>query len=217
MFDLDTVHDMATLKGKRRPGKTGRECALAAILMMVTAPMLALCALAIRVEGFLRREARGPVFFKEVRIAGGRRFELLKFRTLTASALEGLGEGPTHIAELEKAGQMTFSGRWIKQWYLDELPQLLNIVRGDMGLIGTRPWPIELYEEEIAKGITRKRDLPGGLIGPVQAAKGTRVDGLELDLAYLELYRNGSGWALLKEDVLILLRSLGVVAKHEGI
>ena len=112
---------------------------------------------------------------------------------------------------------MTFSGRWIKQWYLDELPQLINIVRGDMGLIGTRPWPVELYEEEMSKGITRKRDLPGGLVGPVQAAKGTQVSGLELDLAYLALYRNGSGWALLKEDVLILLRSLGVVAKHEGI
>ena len=208
---------MATPKVRRRPGKTGREWALAAILMMMTAPILALCALAIRVEGFLRREARGPVFFKEVRVAGGRRFELLKFRTLTASALEGLGEGPTHIAHLEKAGQMTFSGRWIKQWYLDELPQLINIVRGDMGLIGTRPWPAELYEEEMAKGITRKRDLPGGLVGPVQASKGTRVDGLQLDLAYLELYRNGSGWALLKADVFILLRSLGVVAKHEGI
>ena len=150
-------------------------------------------------------------------MANGQSFQLLKFRTLTASALESLGEGPTHIAHLEKAGHMTFSGRWIKQWYLDELPQLINIVRGDMGLIGTRPWPVELYEEEMAKGITRKRDLPGGLVGPVQAAKGTQVSGLELDLAYLELYRNGSGWALLKEDVLILLRSLGVVAKHEGI
>ena len=168
-------------------------------------------------EALARPSARGPVFFRERRIAGGKEFELLKFRTLTAAALGGLGEGPTHIAHLEKAGQMTFSGRWIKQWYLDELPQLVNIVGGDMGLIGTRPWPVELYEEEMAKGITRKRDLPGGLIGPVQAAKGTWVNGIELDLAYLELYRNGSGWALLKEDGLILLRSLGVVAKHEGI
>lgn len=183
----------------------------------ITSPLFFLCAAAIKMEGLVRKEARGPLFFTERRIAGGRSFELLKFRTLTASALAGLGEGPTHIAELEMAGQMTFAGRWIKQWYLDELPQLINIVRGDMGLIGTRPWPVELYEEEMARGITRKRDLPGGLIGPVQASKGTRVNGVELDLAYLDLYRDGTGWALLKADVGILLRSVGVVAKHEGI
>ena len=207
-----------TVEGpEHRPGKELRERLLAAMALAITSPLFFLCAAAIKAERLLRKEARGPVFFAERRIAGGKSFELLKFRTLTASALDSLGEGPTHIAVLEKAGQMTFSGRWVKQWYLDELPQLVNIVCSDMGLIGTRPWPVELYEEEMAKGITRKRDLPGGLIGPVQASKGTRTDGLELDLAYLELYRNGSGWALLKEDLLILLRSLGVVAKHEGI
>ena len=202
---------------KQRRGKQFRERFLGAVLVAATAPLLLICTAGIGLEALLRREARGPVFFQEERMSRGKPFHLLKFRTLTASALASLGEGPTHIAVLEKAGHMTFSGRWIKQWYLDELPQLINVARGDMGLIGTRPWPIELYEEEMAKGITRKRDMPSGLIGPVQAAKGTRVNGLELDLAYLELYRSGSGWALLKADVLILLRSLGVVAKHEGI
>ncbi len=202
---------------KRRRGKELRERLMAFVLLALTSPLLVMCAAAIRLEGLVRRHARGPVFFREDRMAGGRRFQLLKFRTLTASALAGLGSGPTHIAVLEKSGQMTLSGRWIKQWYLDELPQLINIARGDMGLIGTRPWPVELYEEEMAKGITRKRDLPGGLIGPVQASKGTSVNGLELDLAYWELYQNASGWTLLKTDLLIILRSLGVVAKHEGI
>ena len=206
-----------TARRKSRPGKAWRERALASILFAITSPLFGACALSIGFEALLRPQARGPIFFREERIANGRAFRLLKFRTLSATALAGLGPGPTHIAVLEKAGQMTFSGRWIKQWYLDELPQLINIVRGNMGLIGTRPWPVELYEEEMARGITRKRDLPGGLIGPVQAAKGTSADGLELDLAYLEVYRNGSGWELLKTDTLILLRSVGVVAKHEGI
>jgi lipopolysaccharide/colanic/teichoic acid biosynthesis glycosyltransferase len=202
---------------RRRRGKTVRERLLAVGLLILTSPLFGICALAIAIEGLVRPEARGPVLFRERRVAGGQAFDLLKFRTLTASALAGLDEGPTHIAVLEQAGHLTLAGRWIKRWYLDELPQLINVVRGDMGLIGTRPWPVELYEEEMARGITRKRDLPGGLIGPVQAAKGSDDDGLELDLAYLDLYRNGSGRALLKADVGILLRSLGVVAKHEGI
>jgi lipopolysaccharide/colanic/teichoic acid biosynthesis glycosyltransferase len=208
---------MTNEKAGRRMGKELRERLLAAGLLLLTAPVAVLCAAAIKLEGLLRPGARGPVFFRERRMAQGREFELLKFRTLTASALAGLGDGPTHIAVLESAGQMTLAGRFIKQWYLDELPQLINVARGEMGLIGTRPWPLELYAEEMAKGITRKRDMPSGLIGPVQASKGTRVDGLELDLAYFELYRSGSGWALLKADALILLRSLGVMAKHEGI
>ena len=208
---------MAHRTGRFRRGKALRERVLGSFLLALASPFLLLCAAAIQLEALLRPGARGPVFFRETRISGGRRFQLLKFRTLTARALAGLGDGPTHIAVLEKAGHMTLSGRWIKQWYLDELPQLINVVRGDMGLIGTRPWPVELYEEEMAKGITRKRDLPGGLIGPVQAAKGSQADGLTLDLDYLKLYREGTDWALLKADVLILLRSLGVVAKHEGI
>ena len=147
----------------------------------------------------------------------GRRFMLLKFRTLTRSALQGLGPGPTHIKRLEQADELTTVGRFLKQWYLDELPQLINIVRGDMGLIGTRPWPIELYEEEMAKGITRKRDMPAGLIGTVQASKGDGRDPLQLDLDYWEAYRTYPGWKLLLLDLSIIKESLKTQLRHEGL
>lgn len=163
--------------------------------------------------------ARGPVFFREARIARGRVIQLLKFRTLTARALSSLGEGPTHIAHLERAGELTRVGRVLKQWYLDELPQLINIARGDIGLIGTRPYPIELYVKEVELGIDRKRVMPAGLIGPVQSRKGDPSfhDGVTLDAAYWELLQQGSGWQVLKEDIRIVLLSAKVQLEHKGI
>ncbi|HVF53626.1 MAG TPA: sugar transferase [Actinomycetota bacterium] len=204
---------------EHRPGKDLRERGAAGVALIALSPVFAVCIVAIRAEAMFRQEARGPVFFREKRMARGRVIELLKFRTLTASALASLGPGPTHIARLEEQGMLTGTGRVLKKWYLDELPQLWNIVRGDMGLIGTRPYPIELYEAELARGITRKRDMPTGLIGPVQAHKGA-TDGrsdVDLDLEYWEEYRTASGSRLLRIDLGIVARSLKVQLEHRGL
>lgn len=202
----------------RRRGKEARERLLAAALVTVLSPVYLLCIVAILLESLLDPKARGPIFFAERRMSGGREFDLLKFRILTASGLRSLGPGPTHIAVLESQGELTRVGRVLKQWYLDELPQLWNIVRGEMFLIGTRPWPLELYEQELAAGITRKRDMPAGLVGPVQAAKGSETaDNLALDLQYWEHYQHASAVKLLLIDLGILWRSFRVQLEHKGI
>ncbi|MEA2452244.1 MAG: hypothetical protein QOG04_954 [Actinomycetota bacterium] len=201
----------------RRRGKELREQALTVLMLIPAAPVLAACALGIKLEGLINRRARGPVFFLEDRVSRGNVFKLVKFRTLDAEAIAALGPGPTHIKSLEREGHLTRMGRFMHRWYLDELPQLFNIVRGDMYLIGTRPWPIELYEAEMARGITRKRDLPAGLVGPVQSRKGSGDDGLELDLAYWDAFTTYPGWKLLLLDLRILLRSAKVQLEHKGL
>ena len=204
---------------RRRLGKEWRERLLAVIALVPFGPLIAACAAAIKLEAVLYPDARGPVFFVEARVARGRVIGLIKLRTLNAAALSSLGEGPTHIATLERKGELTRVGRVLKRWYLDELPQLWNIVRGDMGLIGTRPYPLELYEEELARGITRKRDMPSGLVGPVQAAKGDprAPDDVSLDERYWDLYQHGGAWDLLLTDIRLLLRAAGVQLRHEGL
>lgn len=202
----------------RRRGKELRERLVGFVLFVILSPVFLACAVAIKVEGLVRPDARGSVFFKERRISQGREFDLLKFRILSRSATATLGPGPTHIALLEREGQVTKVGRILKQWYLDELPQLLNIVRGDMLLIGTRPWPLDLYEEELARGITRKRDMPAGLIGPVQASKGmASADPLDLDLQYWHELQTAAGWRLFLIDLGIIFRSLRVQLEHRGL
>jgi lipopolysaccharide/colanic/teichoic acid biosynthesis glycosyltransferase len=187
--------------------------------VVLASPVFVGAALAIKVEGLLDRNAGGPVFFSEDRIARGRVIRMLKFRILTTAGLTSLGSGPTHIAHLERAGELTRVGRVLKQWYLDELPQLINIAKGDIGLIGTRPYPVELYLEEMEQGITRKRDMPAGLIGIVQSHKGDSADpdGVELDRYYWELYQHASAVRLLVEDLRIVARSLRVQLEHKGI
>ena len=196
--------------------KAARERAIAAVAFVLTSPVLALAAIAIKVEGLLDRRARGPVFFRETRISHGREIQLLKLRTLDAASLASLTPGPTHINALEGV-RMTRVGGALKTWYLDELPQLWNIVRGDMLLIGTRPYPIDLYEHELAQGITRKRDMPGGLIGPVQARKGTTFDGLAADAEYWQALQRKVPGRLLLLDLKILWRSARVVLQHRGL
>ena len=199
------------------PAKARRERLLAWALLVPASPFLAIGAAAVWLEAKLDPRARGPVLFREPRIAEGRTIQLLKFRTLDAGALAELGPGPSHIAIFEKDGRMTRSGRVLKQWYLDELPQLWNIARGDIGLIGTRPYPIELYEEELARGVTRKRDMPSGLIGAVQSRKGTSMDSVAVDLEYWHAVQTLPPWRLLVLDARILLRSLRVLLEHKGI
>ena len=203
----------------RRRGKELRERAVALVLLVVTSPLFALCALAIKLESLIDPDARGPVFFKEKRVSRGQLFDLLKFRTLRSSALAGLAPGPTHIGVLERKGEMTRAGRLIRQWYLDELPQLWNIVKGDMFLIGTRPWPLELYEDHLAKGITLKRDMPAGLVGPVQSHKGDlhRLNAVELDAEYWEAFQTWPAWKLFLLDLRILARSGKVQLEHKGL
>jgi lipopolysaccharide/colanic/teichoic acid biosynthesis glycosyltransferase len=201
----------------RRRGKELREKFLAFVMLIPAAPVLAACALGIKVEGLIDRRTKGPVFFLEDRVSRGNVFKLIKFRTLDAAAIAALGPGPTHIKGLEKAGHLTRMGRFMHRWYLDELPQLINIVRGDMYLIGTRPWPIELYEAEMARGITRKRDLPAGLVGPIQSLKGSGDDGLTPDLEYWEAFKSYPGWKLLLLDLRILMRSAKVQLEHKGL
>lgn len=201
----------------RRPGKELRERTLAALFLVPAAPFFLSCAALIKLEGFVRPDARGPIFFTETRISRGTPFGLLKFRTLRASALATLEpDRPSHIALLEQGGGLTWAGRLIRQWYLDELPQLLNIVRGDMFLIGTRPWPLELYEADLARGRTLKRDMPAGLIGPVQAHKGHKVEA-DLDAAYWKAFRTYSPWKLLLLDLKIIIQSLRVQLEHRGL
>ena len=204
----------------RRRGKEWRERVMSGIALVALAPVFLVCAALIKLEGLFDPDAKGPVFFIEQRVSRGRVIGLLKFRTLRASALATLDlDKPTHIRKLEKKGGLTRVGGAIRQWYLDELPQLINVLRGEMGLIGTRPWPLNLYEAELTKGITRKRDMPAGLVGPVQARKGDKdaPPQLELDMAYWEAYRTYPGWKLLLLDLRILLRSGKVQLEHKGL
>ena len=189
---------------------------VAGTLLFVLAPVVALVLLAFAVDVLLSRRDRGSLFYREPRMSRGRRFGLLKFRTLRTEVLRR-SEGHARLLEVDPTNLTWVGRRILKPWYLDELPQLWNVLRGDISLVGPRPWPPELVERQRAEGLTYRDELTAGLTGPAQVTKGSGRRYADLDLEYAERCRRLGSWALVRYDLEILVRTIGVIARREGL
>jgi lipopolysaccharide/colanic/teichoic acid biosynthesis glycosyltransferase len=161
--------------------------------LVLTAPLLALSAVAVKLED------RGPVLYRQTRVGkDGNDFELLKLRTMVVGA-EQQGAG---YAVNRGDARITRTGRILRRLSLDELPQLWNVVRGDMSVIGPRPtlrYQVDQYDERQL----HRLDVKPGITGWAQIHGRAAVpwaDRIELDLWYVR-HRD---W---KTDLLILLRT----------
>ncbi|MGH3066717.1 MAG: sugar transferase [Gaiellaceae bacterium] len=194
---------------------------IALALVLGLSPVFACVIGAMGLDMLLRRRDRGPLLYRERRISRGRAFDLLKFRTLRLDALVR-SAGPEAHARLLEAdpANLTWAGRRIlKPWYLDELPQLLNVLRGDMSLVGPRPWPPSMVATQVATGFDYRNEIVAGWTGPAQVQKGvTEPAGYtELDLAYVEECRTRGALRLVSLDLGILRRTVLVIVRGEGL
>lgn len=191
------------------------------ILVIVLFPIFAIVVGAIVLDMLLNRRDRGPLLYRERRISRGREFDLLKFRTLRRGVLAAAAGPEAHARLLEAdPANLTWAGRRIlKPWYFDELPQLFNVLRGDMSLVGPRPWPPSMVERQVANGHDYRRHVVAGWTGPAQVQKGvTEPAGFtKLDLAYVDACRTRGGLGVASLDLKILWRTVKVMAKGEGL
>jgi lipopolysaccharide/colanic/teichoic acid biosynthesis glycosyltransferase len=155
------------------------DVAIAGLGLAVTSPLLAAAALAVKLED------RGPVLYKQTRVGkGGADFELLKLRTMIVGA-EKQGAG---WAVNEGDPRITKAGRVLRKLSIDELPQLWNVVRGDMSLIGPRPtlrYQVEKYTDRQRKRL----DVTPGITGWAQIHGRASLpwpERIELDVWYVE-------------------------------
>ncbi len=196
---------------------------VALLLIVALSPLLLTIALIVKFNGWLHPEDRGPVLYTEARVSQDRIFNLYKFRVLKTAVIEAARQdkGYDHAKPLERRqDSKTRVGRWLQRWYLDEAPQLFNVLKGDMSLVGPRPWPVSQYEAEIARGVYRKRILRPGLTGVVQVHKdelkalgGDRA----LDETYIEACRTLGPVRLLLFDVRVIVETLSTLAKGQGL
>jgi lipopolysaccharide/colanic/teichoic acid biosynthesis glycosyltransferase len=201
----------------RRPlAKRLLDLVVASLLLLLLSPVVLAVLVAFALDVVLEREDRGSLFYREPRVSRGRTFGLLKFRTLRADALARAG-GHARLLEADRANLTWLGRRALKPWYLDEIPQLWNILRGELSLVGPRPWPPELVEQQRAEGITYRDEVPAGLTGLAQLTKGSDQCYADLDIAYVDRCRNLGGWALARYDLEIVLRTVRVVARGEGL
>jgi len=183
---------------------------LAALAMPLFGLITVFTWLAMLVEGVLDGRSRGPLLYKEERWTQGRAFQILKFRT----TFPGTQDPGT-------VGEVTRTGFWLKKWYLDELPQLLNILRGDMTWVGPRPTHPERARQEIEQeGMRSKLVLRAGLTGLVQVQKAEARDrGVyrNLEEEYLSKIEGMNALQVVLHDLNILLQTVPTVVRGEGL
>ena len=194
------------------------DVAVAASLLVALSPAIVAVLASMTLNMLVSPRDRGPFLYRERRISRGRPFDLLKFRTVRAEVLDvAAGHVRPHEAY---AANLTWAGRRIlKPWYLDELPQLVNVLWGDISLVGPRPWPPELVASQLSRGVDYRLLVPGGWTGPAQIAKGTELveHGAEtLDLGYVDRCRRSSALSLIRYDVGILRETLRTMLRGEG-
>jgi exopolysaccharide biosynthesis polyprenyl glycosylphosphotransferase len=199
--------------------KRGLDILGSAALLALVAPMMLVIAF------LIRRDSPGPVFFRQTRLGLDlHEFTLLKFRTMH----EGTDEAPhreyikqimtsdalpgsNNLYKLERDDSVTRVGRWLRKTSLDEVPQLINVLRGDMSLVGPRP--LIPYELELFSPHHFERFLvPAGLTGLWQVearAHSTFGEALDLDVAYAR------GWTLGLDLRLVLRTPLVMFSKRE--
>jgi len=192
---------------------------LSGALLVVLTPVVLVVLAAFAVDTLVVSRDRGSVLYREPRISRGRTFELLKFRALRRDVLTEMRRRGSHARLLEAdPSNLTWVGRrLLKPWYLDEIPQLLNVLRGHISLVGPRPWPPEMVARQVAEGDAYREHVLAGLTGPAQVSKGTELQFKDLDLEYVERCRSLPGWSLVRYDLRILLQTVRVIARGEGL
>lgn len=199
------------------------DVALSLALVLLLSPVMVLIAVGILLEGLVRPASRGPIFLSEPRGSEGRIFRIPKFRIIRMDVFRRISaeQKYLHIKPMERVPEnLTTVGGFLKKFYLDELPQLLSILKGEMSFVGPRPWPLEPYYDELEQGILRKKLIRPGLTGLVQASKGNpdARDEWTLDYAYIGFMASSrSGWVKLGLDLRILFWSLRTVLQAKGL
>ena len=212
MVSLAPRHD------KPRPAlavKRAFDVVAAGILLIVTAPVFAFAAWRIR------RDSPGPVIFRQTRLGSGmREFTMLKFRTMAVHtdaaphqeyierAMNGEVSADDGLQKLDRQDVITGPGRWLRRSSLDELPQLINVLRGQMSLVGPRPC-IPYEAAHFAPHQFERFSMPAGITGLWQVtARGhaTFAEALEMDVVYVRDWSLRLDGSLLARTVVEVLR-----------
>ena len=206
LFDTPLLLVKGTgLTPAQRVGKRMMDIVLCAIAMIPAAPIMAVVALAIKLED------GGPVFFKQKRMTrNGREFDILKFRSMIVDAEKYAGA----VLATDNDPRITKVGKVIRATRLDEIPQILNILKGDMSIVGPRP-ERKVIADEYCKDIPEfayRLKVRGGLTGYAQIYgkyNTSAYDKLRLDLMYIENYS-------LMLDIKLIILTLRIIFSKES-
>ena len=210
---LPLIHiDPPTWSDASRWGKRTFDVLGSATLIFCFAPLLTFTALRIWMHD------RGPVFFHQTRIGkDGQEFRCRKFRSMVVDAESRLADLHQQtgysggLFKMEKDPRITKPGRWLRRFSIDELPQLFNVLAGEMSLVGPRP-PLPIEVEKYDERASRRLHVRPGMTGLWQVSGRSDLtwdEALRLDLYYVD------NWSMV-QDMAILFRTFGAVAASRG-
>lgn len=201
-----------TFAGPQRVVKSAMDRLCAAFGLFLLAPFFATIALLIKLD------TKGPVFFRQRRIGlAGRRFEIVKFRTMVRDAealqerLNNQNEADGLLFKVRADPRITRVGRFLRRWSIDELPQLWNVLRGEMSLVGPRP-PLPAEVEQYEHHVSRRLLVKPGMTGLWQVSGRSDLEweeAVRLDLYYVD------HWSPTM-DVAIIFRTFSAVTRGSG-
>jgi exopolysaccharide biosynthesis polyprenyl glycosylphosphotransferase len=184
-----------------------------AALLLALAPLFAIVTLLIRLD------SPGPVFFVQERVGfNKRRFRMLKFRTMVVDAdrqqhtLEHLNEAEGPVFKIKNDPRITRVGKFLRRFSIDELPQLLNVLKGDMSLVGPRPLPVRDVQRIDAQWHKRRFSIKPGITCLWQVNGRSNIgfnEWVRMDLDYIDKWSLGL-------DLLILMKTIPVVFRGPG-
>jgi exopolysaccharide biosynthesis polyprenyl glycosylphosphotransferase len=202
----------ARLSGPQAVAKRGFDLVVASLGLLLTLPLWLVIAVMVKAT------SPGPVLFRQRRVGQrGRPFTILKFRTMRVGAdemlheLRALNEADGPLFKLRHDPRVTKVGRWLRHWSLDELPQLLNVVKGDMSLVGPRP-PLPEEVREYEEWQFDRLEVPPGITGLWQISGRSDLsfdEYVRLDLFYIE------NWSL-AYDLFIVAKTIPVLLSKRG-
>jgi lipopolysaccharide/colanic/teichoic acid biosynthesis glycosyltransferase len=193
---------------------------VAAMLLLISAPILLLIKIAFLIEGWLIPENKGPMFFYYNGVSAGKIIRKYKIRLIKMKYIDPEGakrhDWIAYSAEWTPDSR-TYVGQFVKKFYLDELPQFWSVLKGDMSIVGPRPLSVMHYERDRAQGNITRFLLRGGLLGLGHINKGTSEMGNPVyEYEYVDQYLKRTSFGLLCLDIWIIWRGVFLILKGGG-
>ena len=193
---------------------------IALFFLLLSLPILLILKLAFLVEGWIIPENKGPMLFYYNAVSAGKILRKYKIRLIKTKYIDPIGakrgDWIAYSAEWT-ADSRTYTGQFVKNFYLDELPQFWSVLKGDMSIVGPRPLSVMHYQRDREQGNVTRFLLRGGLLGLGHINKGTSEMGNPIyEYEYIDQYLKRSSFGLLCLDLWIIWKGVLVILKGGG-
>lgn len=192
------------------------------ILIIIALPIIFLIIIVFLIEHIFIKESRGSLLYSETRISKGKPFQIYKFRIFKTNSSKNyfLKHGFVQTKELEQNPEnLTWLGKILKQIYLDELPQLYNVLIGDMTLVGPRPSNEVVTWQDAQVQKYQRYLFVCGLTGPFQVVKdaNNRPEQSLTDMEYILFCKNSPGIKIILKDIYYLYHTVLIIFRAKGV